>query len=770
MIEQGLDIVGNHHRTRARRNLAAWSMLAALLLFAAMAGPFFAGRVYTADDLGAFHVPLRAFYAECLAEGDSFDWMPQLFSGFYLTGEGQAGPYHPVHQILYRFLPLHAALAWESLVSYPLMMLGTWFWLRRRLGQTEAAAFGGLLFAFCSFNLVHFVHPNAVAVIAHLPWLLWAIDIVLVDSRRRRVALAAAAIALLTGSQLLLGYPQYVWFSWLTETAYVVFLEITRKFAARSECDRLATCDDCVGCTTRTWHTVAVAVGIGLLIGGVQLLPTLDAWLHSSRASADAAFASWGSLHPLNLLQLVAPYLFIDRVIGGNTHEIALYAGAVPLMLAVWVVVRRRELGSLAPLAWASLGFAVFTILLAFGSYGYVGRIFSVLPVVGSFRCPCRYTVLFQLGIAVLAAIGFRLLCRDAQRARGRAGEETIEQRHARLSLRADFEPLGFVVAASIVVALVWSLRREPCVASFPKAMLGPALLATAAALIVAAARGRAIALVGLILLAALDLGCYGMTYAVYPAAEALDQYAASALTPPGRPDGRVLASLLRYNQPGIRVGNAMILQGWRRADGYAGLEPARTLDYRSLNALRAAGVRWILRNPDTEQIAGLIPFDSRWLEVPDPMPRIRLVSQACVSADPAAEIATIPLETTALCELPLGLSESTPGEAALVSEKPGRLEIDVNCPAPQLLVVAESYHPGWKAEIDGVPQTVYRINGDFLGCLPGPGEHRVIFRFQPESLRTGQWASFLGLCMVYFSFLGCPAASKSNRRKDLLP
>ena len=97
------------------------------------------------------------------------------------------------------------------------MMLGTWLLLRRRLGRSDAAMLGGLLFTFSSFNLLHFVHPNAVAVIAHIPWLLWAIDVALVDSRRRRVALATALIALLTGSQLLLGYPQYVWFSLLAE-------------------------------------------------------------------------------------------------------------------------------------------------------------------------------------------------------------------------------------------------------------------------------------------------------------------------------------------------------------------------------------------------------------------------------------------------------------------------------------------------------------------------------------------------------------------------
>ena len=209
------------------RNLVAWSILAGLLLFGALAGPFFAGRICVADDLGAFHLPLRAFYAEQLARGEPFDWMPQLYSGFYLTGEGQAGTYHPLHWLLYRFLPLPAAFAWEVLLAYPLMAAGMWLFLRRRLGRSDAALFGGLLFATCSFNLLHVVHPNAVAVVAHIPWLLWAIDVVLTDSRRRRVVLATTLIALLTGSQLLLGYPQYVWFSLLAEASYVAFVLVT---------------------------------------------------------------------------------------------------------------------------------------------------------------------------------------------------------------------------------------------------------------------------------------------------------------------------------------------------------------------------------------------------------------------------------------------------------------------------------------------------------------------------------------------------------------
>src|SRR5436190_1261741 len=104
--------------TAGERQLQAWIQLAGLVLLFAMAVPFFAGLVYTHDDLGEFHLPTRDFYARQLQAGEAFDWMPSLYSGFYLTGEGQVGSYHPLHWLLYRSLPLGAAFDLELLLNY----------------------------------------------------------------------------------------------------------------------------------------------------------------------------------------------------------------------------------------------------------------------------------------------------------------------------------------------------------------------------------------------------------------------------------------------------------------------------------------------------------------------------------------------------------------------------------------------------------------------------------------------------------------------------
>ncbi len=606
---------------------------------------------------------------------------------------------------------------------------------------------------------MHFIHPNAVAIVAHIPWLLWTIDIVLTDSRRLKVYSAMAAMALLTGSQFLLGYPQFVWFSVLTEFAYTVYVLIDRRNVPRGLCRPGPICRGCVGCYASTWPDLVLAKFIGLFLGGVQLVPTIDALIHSSRQAADAAFTTTGSLHPLNLLQLAAPYLFVNRVAGGNTHELGLYLGAVPLMLIVWLIIRGRDLGFLRSLATAAGLFGAMALLLAFGEYGRIYQLLAYLPPLHYFRFPARYSVIFQLAAAVLAALGFLLLVRinREERRRKHAARAFLDVEYAPLLSWHDFLPIWILAAISAAAAVLGVIfRDQPYIAPIPFVVAGPALFISAALLIYWAARGSYAALVGLILLAAIDLGAYGLSYSVYPYCPKLDDYIAKVPTPPQPGNGRILTSLYAYDEPGLRTGDQIVLCGWSRADGYAGLEPRRLLDYKLLPALRVAGVRWVCRGPTTNDIQGFIPRDDNWSEVPDPLARVRLVDRVITSNDPAADIAQIDVDSEALCDVSLALPPPAElGSASLIEDLPGRLSIRTSAPAPQLLVVAESYHPGWKATVNGSPAQIFRINGDFMGCLVGPGTQLVMLQFQPASLRTGRLISYLGLGFLPFCFLG---------------
>jgi hypothetical protein len=724
-----------------------WMVALVVGLLIALAGPFLAGRIYTADDLGAFHLPMRAFYADCLARGESFDWSPQMYCGFYLTGEGQIGGYHPLHLLLYRLLPLPAAFDLECLLSYPFMLVGMYLLLRRWGIRRDAALFGGLTFTFSGFSLLHFLHVNGVAVVAHLPWLLLAIHAVVSGGNRNRRLLGGVALAVLTGSQLLLGYPQYVWLSLLAELGYAIFLRRTHQpdgTSIESEKRRQH------GFPFRTYLEIAAWLGLGGLVAAVQLLPTFDALSNSSRAAAGSDFTGWGSLHPLNVLQLIAPYLFATRVVGQNTHELGLYAGSVTLILAACCLAVRPSGARLQRLRQGAVMLVVIGFLLAFGSYGPVGWLIARLPLMNNFRFQCRAIVLVNFGLAVLATIGVVSLL-GADRTSSRNSQQ---HRIGRL--------LGTIVALSLTVAIGAPVLWPDYVARPALIWAGPILISAAAMLVALAYRGKPWAQPALMLLAAIDLGAYGMSYAVYPQTARFDEYLAAIPQPPSVPAGRLALDLLAPNQPGLHVGNQLLLLGYERADGYAGLEPSRQLDYRQTAALRASGVGCVaptanvadrgsltsIARPTSPGEATSAAESNGWFAI-EPLPKARLVTRALISADPAGDISRIQLESTALVEEPHNLSPSQLGMATIVVDRPGDIRVAVNSPSRQLLVLAESFDRGWQATINGQSRPIMRINGDFMGCIVEPGQSDAHFEFRPASLRYGRWLSVFGLGLI---------------------
>ena len=122
--------------------------------------PLFSGKIYTFDDLRYFHLPTRWFYANALSEGSDFTWCPDLFCGFDLHAEGQMGMYHPLHLLLYRFLPLGLAFNLELFLPYPVMFLGMYFFLRRWNCSRGACMFGAYTFTFNSFMFLRLQHMH----------------------------------------------------------------------------------------------------------------------------------------------------------------------------------------------------------------------------------------------------------------------------------------------------------------------------------------------------------------------------------------------------------------------------------------------------------------------------------------------------------------------------------------------------------------------------------------------------------------------------------
>jgi hypothetical protein len=194
------------------------------------------------------------------------------------------------------------------------------------------------------------------------------------------------------------------------------------------------------------------------------------------------------------------------------------------------------------------------------------------------------------------------------------------------------------------------------------------------------------------------------------------------------------------------------MLYGARLVNGYiGGIEPKKRLNYQQVDTLRLSAAGWYHERDflPPEPIAGLEPAGSGWHRVPRPLPRVRLVSVAILSSDPASDLPHLPLERAALTETPVDLESGPPGDAVLTEDRAGRVVVEVAAPGRQLLVVAESHDPGWQVAIDGADTSFLRANGDFLGCVVAPGRHTVVFLFAPRCLVWGRALSLAGLALT---------------------
>lgn len=96
----------------------------------------------------------------------------------------------------------------------------------------------------------------------------------------------------------------------------------------------------------------------------------------------------------------------------------------------------------------------------------------------------------------------------------------------------------------------------------------------------------------------------------------------------------------------------------------------------------------------------------------------------------------------------------------------PGRWEIAVSGANPSVVVVAESWFPGWRATVDGENVEVVEADGAFLGVPVGPGDHEVKLSYhRPGAATQGRVVTALTL-VVCLALLLAPGQPGRRRRR----
>lgn len=108
---------------------------------------------------------------------------------------------------------------------------------------------------------------------------------------------------------------------------------------------------------------------------------------------------------------------------------------------------------------------------------------------------------------------------------------------------------------------------------------------------------------------------------------------------------------------------------------------------------------------------------------------------------------------------------DGSPGEVTIESYETDRVVIRTKLKHRALVVLNDSYFPGWEVEVDGSAAEILRTNVLVRGVSVGAGDHTVEFEYRPAWFRVGSRISIAGLVVL----LGLTVAGIRQRRRRKL-
>lgn len=499
-----------------------------------------------------------------------------------------------------------------------------------------------------------------------------------------------------------------------------------------------------------------------------------------------------------------------------NYVEAGAYLGILALALAAFGVIAglwrpnavmpQDAPPSLSPRSSTALltTLAILSLLFAFGTPLYA-VLFYGLPGWNQLHTAFRWIFPWTLSMAFLAGVGAQALG-NLMTQPSRALKRVVV---ALALLLAVVGALAlFLVALSLATKQVWLGYMDAFVNASdlakPVFESGQAfwsyqarnivlfgMFALAAAVVLVAARlnwrvrGRAVWQPLALLVLVLDLFVAGMSF--YPRADAR----LAAYVPPAvqfLQQDKSLYRIVTYDAPGEKTLNANsgMLFNLQDIRGYDSIIPkqyveymrrlapqdellynriAAFYDYAPLSSplLNLLNVKYVLTTRPVPNPGYALVFDGavKVYENKNVMPRAFYATEAQTFDSQQAALdaaSSVDLRRTVLLE---GNAPPLPNGAEPPSSLPeftkytgSEVILQTNAPTPVYLVLADSYFPGWIAQIDGKDTPIYRADGNFRAVQVPAGEHTVRFKYSPVPFRIGSVLSLLAVIAVLLALV----------------
>lgn len=718
-------------------------------------------------DIHFYYYPLyEAAYGRIFDEPLSL-WNPYELGGVPWLATLQGGLLYPPH-LLYTLLPTSYGLAASSLLHLCFIALSTAALARRaglsRYAVLTAASLATLSSRYASMLLT----PNTLEAASWLPLGAFAVVGLVRGSLGRSAALLAVCLA----ASILAGYPQatvycvYAWGAlWLVLVA--------------SERPSLRT-------AAVTFAGFVGAIVMGTLLSGVQLLPSLELANQGTR-SLESLSSGLFSVYP-------SPNTIVRP--GWGLLAAALFPAAL-------LGRRNRALG------FAAVLLCVTTLFFSWGLRTAAYQFYLSLPLLDAFRFPHRILFVTDFFFALAAAIGLDALLDSLAPDDGVEGAKQgwlpngWNSRRSVISLAlgaaaftvatralAPVPLLGFLCMAVASLSAFVALRK-----------LGPASASVATA-------------VALTLTLVLVVESYTAPRKSWDLPYASGGYPAASMQPHPQLDaiaarGERVVFLNSGRWPPVFPKLATVHRV-RAANGYEPMNLRRQADYFSFfmsgtgqaspsfkpfdgtlfrktgldldglgdrrRLLDLAAVRFVLTS-DREQDARLAAFVEglgaervgrigervEVFENKSALPRAFVTYEVRPAPATPQLLALLsdpnfdPLLSSYVqgeSDLPGSGGPRRGAAARIVLDTPRTVEVEASLESDGLLVLADTYYPGWYASVDGERANILPTNHLFRGVRVPAGTHTVRFEYQPWSVWAGLLSSLVGAVCVLVTWL----------------
>ncbi len=357
----------------------------------------FSHLTFASRDIYMFFNPRRYFAAECIRGGTVPLWNPYVGCGVPFLANLQSSIFYPL-SLIYYLLPFQLGFKIFIIFHYLLGGCLMYFLMRHWRYGCYASLFSAVTFMFGGY-LVSIM--DNVAFLTSAVWL--PLVIILWD---KFLQTGRATYGLWTGAAISLqifggDFSHYVLCTFIFMATQLLYWVTQRtSHAARDSLKRVL--------------GLPAAWGIGLGLAMIVLLPFLEFAFHSTRMEGIAyEVATRWSYHPLELLQLVTPYVFGSLVPFtkwlGQAWIDTVYIGIAPLCLAIFAGLYSKD-----PRKWLLLGLLLISLFLSMGKYNPLFKYaWDSVPGIRMLQIPAKFLFLGTVSLSIMAGIGWETLVRS---------------------------------------------------------------------------------------------------------------------------------------------------------------------------------------------------------------------------------------------------------------------------------------------------------------------------------------------------------------------